>query len=614
MDSSHPAAQADMRPPTTADAERGYPEYQYRPLESDRHIRLLKVPRSNWWRESQKALRVRMMGEDDLDEMVELIRMATKGVLFANRLGSPIREGWHQARTKLSETAQALHRRRRQSGKQSLSKLIESFGYLHDKSDITLGPFEIIHVSLDDGPQFEAVSYTWGSNEPAAKIAIREGGKIPITKNLLEALPRLADASHTHFLWIDQICINQKDVKERGNQVKLMREVYKDAFATYIWLTSPSDPRVAGQQERLALRPGEVSLARLVMKSLVSPTYFKDMYNGRDPELSDEGFIKRVGSLNETSEAIKAMLERPWFSRGWTVQEFVFSKKPVFLLKKGRMHPTLHLSPMLRNRAMFDGETGSARPVGANTRQVIHLREQQKQGISEDWRNLVWILTALGPNFETSELRDRIFAYLGIWKPNGFEVDYEQQVQTIFQHFTECLVQETKSLDFLGSVALDRQPKFSQLSTLPSWVPDWTAGVEEPSTVWFRPPGEQVWDACLGRAHIHSNLNTNDRLIVHGKAFDKVEWVAASRISESLLDPDMQYITARTPHNRPSLYYMTRIGMLEAIWDLVPQEFRIMIHDEEMFELSPNEILESWYSILDVRQHYQKAELLLLSY
>lgn len=38
-------------------------------------------------------------------------------------------------------------------------------------------------------------------------------------------------------MWIDQIRINQTDIEERDSQVLLMRDIYKHAARTQIWLS-----------------------------------------------------------------------------------------------------------------------------------------------------------------------------------------------------------------------------------------------------------------------------------------------------------------------------------------------------------------------------------------
>lgn len=118
---------------------------------------------------------------------------------------------------------------------------------------------------LDDAPIYDALSYSWGSpvavyssagevSSDAAWAApafdiICNGMPLSVTTNLYTALLSLrlraseafraycdlmawdADMSLAPSLhiWIDQICINQTDLKERSAQIMLMRRIYKQA-------------------------------------------------------------------------------------------------------------------------------------------------------------------------------------------------------------------------------------------------------------------------------------------------------------------------------------------------------------------------------------------------
>ena len=54
--------------------------------------------------------------------------------------------------------------------------------------------------------------------------------------------------------WVDQLCINQSDLTELGNQVALMRCIYRKAQNVYIWLGQHYDDTFEGIQfaKRLA--------------------------------------------------------------------------------------------------------------------------------------------------------------------------------------------------------------------------------------------------------------------------------------------------------------------------------------------------------------------------
>jgi hypothetical protein len=102
--------------------------------------------------------------------------------------------------------------------------------------------FDIIHVTLEEAPKYETVSYTWGSSAQEYDLVVRDGNqaglpqKLKVTKSLFEALPRLTAQSDTGYLWIDQLCINQQDVEERNAQVSKMGMIYRQCTRVLIWL------------------------------------------------------------------------------------------------------------------------------------------------------------------------------------------------------------------------------------------------------------------------------------------------------------------------------------------------------------------------------------------
>jgi hypothetical protein len=85
---------------------------------------------------------------------------------------------------------------------------------------------------------YEALSYVWGSPEGNAVISCH-GQEIPITKNCELSLRQLRCRFRTRRLWVDAICINQKDIEERSNTVSIMDKVYHNAQHVQIWLGSP---------------------------------------------------------------------------------------------------------------------------------------------------------------------------------------------------------------------------------------------------------------------------------------------------------------------------------------------------------------------------------------
>jgi Heterokaryon incompatibility protein (HET) len=117
--------------------------------------------------------------------------------------------------------------------------------------------FELSCVELDSRPEYEAVSYTWGDRTRSNAIKHRETGEmIYVTANCETALNALATSTH-RTLWMDAVCIDQNNVDERSQQVKLMAQVFGQATRTiaYIGESDSHSARVSAwcaKQQRTA--------------------------------------------------------------------------------------------------------------------------------------------------------------------------------------------------------------------------------------------------------------------------------------------------------------------------------------------------------------------------
>lgn len=80
------------------------------------------------------------------------------------------------------------------------------------------------HVNLEDDPAFEAVSYTWatedGDSRACKSIQFPDGNCwVLVTRNCEAALRRLRKRGCSGHLWVDAICIDQTNTSERNHQV-----------------------------------------------------------------------------------------------------------------------------------------------------------------------------------------------------------------------------------------------------------------------------------------------------------------------------------------------------------------------------------------------------------
>jgi hypothetical protein len=75
---------------------------------------------------------------------------------------------------------------------------------------------QLVHISLDENPSYEALSYTWGDASVQGPRILLDGKPFQVTVNLGAALLYLRDEASDdpkeRILWIDAICINQTDI------------------------------------------------------------------------------------------------------------------------------------------------------------------------------------------------------------------------------------------------------------------------------------------------------------------------------------------------------------------------------------------------------------------
>lgn len=111
----------------------------------------------------------------------------------------------------------------------------------------------LMTADLSMGPQYTALSYTWGDEHPRFDIAIVESasgktGTFQVRSNLHAFLKHARETAAAHadrtLFWIDQICINQADGAEKTHQVHRMSDIYRQAVEVQVWLDAGVPERV----------------------------------------------------------------------------------------------------------------------------------------------------------------------------------------------------------------------------------------------------------------------------------------------------------------------------------------------------------------------------------
>ena len=97
-------------------------------------------------------------------------------------------------------------------------------------------PTSLRVADLDQQPDFTALSYVWGPKATGAHLIACNGITLAVTESCYTALKHLKRKLAAFTIWIDAICINQKNDTERSHQVTLMGNIYSRASTVYVWL------------------------------------------------------------------------------------------------------------------------------------------------------------------------------------------------------------------------------------------------------------------------------------------------------------------------------------------------------------------------------------------
>lgn len=187
--------------------------------------------------------------------------------------------------------------------------------YLHPRSADKKITFNLKHAKLSEMPQYEALSYTWGS--PGGDYMMTLDDSIIRTReNLWLALGHLQLANKPRVLWVDAICINQQDTKERNHQVTQMGQIYQQANRVIAWL-GPSDKSSA------------VAIGTIAE---TADRFFIERYEGismLNLQISNDFPCSPLAEMDEKLRACLAIedfcLEKDYWSRLWIIQELVLA-------------------------------------------------------------------------------------------------------------------------------------------------------------------------------------------------------------------------------------------------------------------------------------------------
>ena len=373
--------------------------------------------------------------------------------------------------------------------------------------------YSLEHASLAEAPIYDALSYTWGDLSDTSSIEL-DHQPLSITKNLAVALEHLREEERTVKLWIDAVCINQKDNEERSTQVQRMKEIYEKARTVIIWLGPESD------DSSYAMKAID-RIDRVWAKRISQPTNERRM---AAPVIDERA-----------SRAINQLLCRPWWSRVWVIQESTCATDTDVRCgeeKTDLLAIIATVNFMSQHTLQQALQQGFKTPDITRFQRVIaldQLRLARRSSVhGSDFLSLLDKSRTCG----ASDPRDKLFALSGLvtgTQSKAGKPDYSISVDEAYIRFVSAIIESEQTLDILGHCqgtirSLQSWSSFKTIPsslipkrTLPSWTPDWTLGLEatpfEKKRIY---KASNNYPPSIGLAE---DLRT---LLVRGTAFDTV--------------------------------------------------------------------------------------------
>lgn len=370
---------------------------------------------------------------------------------------------------------------------------------------------ELKTVSLLSNPTYEALSWAWG-NPSETEVILLNGHQWWAPVNLVAGLKNLRYSDRTRLLWVDALCINQSSqeeaLRERGQQVKLMKFIYSFTSHVIVWMG-----------------PISKHLERFLIECFLGDDSLRDRH------IRDRANVELL---------VQEWLNLAWWRRLWVIQEVSLSRMASICLGKENIpfrHAMRELSSFILERSKRSGHVVPSQLPGASLQALgdedplninyvfsfpgmfedqAALYRQELGSVSDsldegqagtmgpkikaDWFSFMEMVIAC--RFQlTTDPRDKLFGLLGLSNRTvqlGLDVNYNCRVEDVYISTTRLFIQKTGSLYILS------QAKGCQKSSLelPSWVPDWT--VPEPDQVsqlrsrYNKDDRQYIFDASMG--------------------------------------------------------------------------------------------------------------------
>jgi hypothetical protein len=283
--------------------------------------------------------------------------------------------------------------------------------------------------------EYSALSYTWATEDGAAERSdlIHCGPRqldLAISRNCATALRRLRQQGFKRTIWVDMICIDQRNSEERNHQVALMSEIYSKANQVLIYLGEPD---------------------------AVSDQVFNFLCNERFDQASRHS--------RPDFSVLKAFYTRRWFHRVWVIQEVAMARSALVICGQ-QVLLWDHMSSGLALNKFQDSKLFLPPP----TLRIGIFNYNRDQTLLE--------LLIATRRCASSDPRDKVFALLALVSDSEripLHADYTKSAEWIFVQVAAWFTAHHGDSRILRHAYRPTRPQNpnGKEEFMPSWVPCW---------------------------------------------------------------------------------------------------------------------------------------------
>ncbi|KAJ4987441.1 ankyrin and het domain protein [Stagonosporopsis vannaccii] len=357
----------------------------------------------------------------------------------------------------------------------------DEFRYLVLSPGVTNDPLSCsLHTSRVDDVQYEAVSYVWGTDQRDCDI-VCDGRVLKIIPNLYRVLQRVRLPDAPRNIWADSICINQEDLQEKGRQVTMMGQIYRNAERVLICMGTSGEehgPDVFTLLEdvRNMIDDGVSYVNDKLREYTLSSSDYDSVIWDQFPYSNPSAPVLHDPRWN----SINALIEQSWFQRGWVVREAGLARQAIVLWGQTEfLWHDLMRALVWRHRRAVKSIAIPAEDRFRSHLEAFEARHRDSIRVFYQWGS--WKACSLldylhfARALRLTDPRDRIYAFLDLAEDSVRDLrvvpNYNDAPSKVYRDFAMSYVRTFEDVDILNYVKHDES---SVHAGHMSWAPDWS--------------------------------------------------------------------------------------------------------------------------------------------